>query len=346
MVDPSGTHDTSRPTATMDTTSSSDALRAPPPDPVAAAPAAPAHHRSAAAVRRARLRRWTPYLFVAPFFVLFAVFGLFPLLFSIWLSLHQWDAAAGLSAMHWVGLENYKYAITDPWFTKSLLNTLWFAIASGVPQHLVALPLAFYIHTTLKRSRNAVVGAYFVPYVTSSVAIALIFTTLFSKDFGIVNALLPGEPIDWLGDAAWARVTIAFVVFWRYLGWNVVLYLSALQVISNDLYEAATLDGASRWQQFRHVALPLLRPMMYFAITLTLIGNLQLFEEPFILIAPESGVVPHVMTTAMFMYRMAFSDGDFGTASAVSWLLFFVIAALTWANSRLFGREGASDVAR
>jgi multiple sugar transport system permease protein len=313
---------------------------------IAASEAAPARDRARAAARRRRLRKLAPYAFISPFFILFAVFGLFPLLFSIWLSLHQWDAASGLAAMHWVGLENYKYAITDPWFAKSLLNTLWFAVASGVPQHLVALPLAFFIHRGLKRSRNFVVGAYFVPYVTSSVAIALIFTTLFSKDFGVINALLPGPAIDWLGDAFWAKPAIAFVVFWRYLGWNVVLYLSALQVIPGDLYEAATLDGASRWQQFRHVALPMLKPMMFFAITLTLIGNLQLFEEPFILIPPDSGVATDVMTTAMFMYRMAFSDGDFGTASAVSWLLFFIIAALTYGNGRLFGKEGASDVGR
>ena len=309
---------------------------------------APARERASAsrARWRKRARKLAPYAFISPFFVLFAVFGLFPLLFSIWLSLHQWDAASGLAAMHWVGLENYRYAITDPWFAKSLLNTLWFAVASGVPQHLVALPLAFFIHMSLKRSRNFVVGAYFVPYVTSSVAIALIFTTLFSKDFGVINAIIPGPPIDWLGDSFWARPAIAFVVFWRYLGWNVVLYLSALQVISGDLYEAATLDGASRWQQFRYIALPLLKPMMFFAITLTLIGNLQLFEEPFILIPPDSGVATDVMTTAMFMYRMAFSDGDFGTASAVSWLLFFLIAALTYGNGKLFGKEGASDVER
>jgi multiple sugar transport system permease protein len=287
-----------------------------------------------------------PYLFIAPFFLLFAVFGLFPLLFSLWLSFHQWEAAEGLAAMHWVGLENYKYAITDPWFHRSLFNTLWYAVASGVPQHLVALPLAFFIHTSLRRSRNAVVGAYFVPYVTSSVAIALIFTTLFSRDFGLVNALLPGGPIDWLGNVHYARPAIAFVVFWRYLGWNLVLYLSALQTVDPSLYEAATLDGASRWQQFRHVTLPLLRPMMYLAITLTIIGNLQLFEEPFILVDPESGVVPKVMTTAMFMYRMAFSDGDFGTASAISWLLFFVIAALGWGNAKLFGKTGGGDVTR
>jgi len=295
--------------------------------------------------RQQRLRRWAPYLFISPFFVLFAVFGLFPLLFSIWLSLHSWDAASGLESMRWVGLENYVFAITDPWFHKSLWNTLWYAVVAGVPQHLVAVPLAFFIHSTLKRSRNAVIGAYFVPYITSSVAIALIFSTLLAKDSGVINALI-GSPIDWLGNASFAKPAIAFVVFWRFLGWNLVLYLSALQVIDETLYEAATLDGAGRWQQFRHITLPLLRPMMYFAITLTIIGNLQLFEEPFILVDAESGITPAVMTTAMFMYRVAFSDGDFGTASAISWLLFLVIAALTWGNSRLFGKSGASDVGR
>lgn len=297
-------------------------------------------------------RNVAPYLFIAPFFLLFLIFGVFPLCFSIFLSLHQWDPAAGLSAMRWVGLENYQYAITDPWFQRSLYNTLWFAIVSGVPQHLVALPLAYIINKRLKRSRNLIVGAYFVPYITSSVAIALIFSTLLSKDYGVINALLaeitrmpllgtlvPVEPVDWLNNATYTKPAVAFVVFWRYLGWNLVLYLSALQVIDKDLYEAATLDGVSTWQQFRHITLPLLRPMMFFAVTLTIIGNLQLFEEPFILVDIEKGVAPSVMTTAIFMYRMAFSDGDFGTASAVSWLLFFVIALLTWVNSRLFGRD-------
>ncbi|HEX5687298.1 MAG TPA: sugar ABC transporter permease [Ideonella sp.] len=290
-----------------------------------------------------RMRRWAPYLFIAPFFVLFIVFGVFPLLFSIWLSLHQWDPAAGLAAMRWVGLENFVFAATDPWFHKSLYNTLWFALVSGVPQHFVALPLAYFIHRHLKRSRNAVVAAYFVPYITSSVAIALIFSTLFSKDYGVINAVLGpwmSEPIDWLGDAAYTKPAVAFVVFWRFLGWNLVLYLSALQVIDNELYEAATLDGAGSWQQFRFITLPLLKPMIFFAVTLTIIGNLQLFEEPFILVDPEKGVSQSVMTSAIFMYRMAFSDGDFGTASAVSWLLFLIIAALTWGNSKLFGRTG------
>jgi multiple sugar transport system permease protein len=298
-------------------------------------------------------RTLAPYVFIAPFFVLFAVFGLFPLLFSIYLSLHDWNPAAGLQAMRWVGLDNYTFTLGDPWFRQSLYNTLWFAIVSGLPQHLVAIPLAYVIDRSLKRSRNFVVGAYFVPYITSSVAIALIFATLYSKDYGVINsaigalhrvpglgALLPAGPIDWLGKAAYTKPAVAFVVFWRYLGWNVVLYLSALQVIDRDLYEAATLDGAGEWQKFRHIALPLLKPMTYFAVTLTIIGNLQLFEEPFILVDGESGVAHSVMTTAIFMYRTAFSEGDFGTASAISWLLFLIIVAVSWLNARLFRSAG------
>ncbi len=301
---------------------------------------------------RWRSRDLAPYCFIAPFFILFFVFGLFPLLFSVYLSLHQWDPAAGLSAMRWVGLDNYFYALTDPWFRDSLGNTLWLALASGIPQHLVALPLAYLIHRHLKRSRNLVVGIYFVPYITSSVAIALIFSTLLSRDYGVINVLLgeltrvpllgtlvPSHPIDWLGDSSYTKPAVALVVFWRYLGWNLVLYLSALQAVDKDLHDAATLDGAGTWQQFRYVALPLLRPMIYFAVTLTIIGNLQLFEEPFILVDIDKGVAHSVMTTAIFMYRTAFSDGDFGTASAISWLLFIVIALLTWANARIFGRE-------
>lgn len=288
-----------------------------------------------------RARRWAPYLFLSPFFVLFAVFSAFPLAFSIWISLHEWNPAAGLDAMRWVGLENYVYVLGDPWFHRALWNTLWFALVSGVPQHLVALPLAYFLHRKLRRTRNLAVGAFFLPYITSSVAIALIFATLYSKDYGVINALL-GTRIDWLGDSSWTKPAVALVVFWRYLGWNVVLYLSALQVIDEDLHDAAALDGAGEWQQFRHIVLPMLRPMVFFAVTLTVIGSLQLFEEPFILVDVERGVASSVMTSAIFMYRLAFSDGDFGTASAVSWLLFLLIGALTWGNARLFGDRDAS----
>ncbi|WOB08446.1 sugar ABC transporter permease [Piscinibacter gummiphilus] len=314
-----------------------------------AAPTEPRHKRTNL---RTRLRGWVPYLFISPFFVIFLVFGLFPLLFSVYLSFHRWEPAAGLAAMNWVGFENYVYIVlNDDWFHKSLYNTGWMAIVSGVPQHLVALPLAFFLHMAFKRWRNAVVGAYFLPFITSSVAISLVFSTLFSRDYGVINAsiaalhelpvfswFLPAQNIDW-GQPQYTKWMISFVVFWRYVGWNTVLYLSAMQTIPKDLFEAATMDGATRWQQFRHVVLPLLRPMIFFAVTLTIIGNLQLFEEPFILTGGTGGIDQAGKTAAMHMYATAFVDGDFGTASAVAWLLFMLIAAVTWLNNKLLGQK-------
>lgn len=297
-------------------------------------------------------RKWAPYLFVSPFFILFGVFGLFPLVFSIYLSLHSWDPAAGLAAMEWVGFENYLYALqSDDWLRASLYNTFWMALVSGLPQHLVAMPLAYFLHSAFGRWRNAVVGTYFLPFITSSVAISLVFSTLFSRDFGVVNAvlaslkdmpllgaLMPASNIDW-AQPQYTKWMISFVVFWRYVGWNVVLYLSAIQTIPKDVLEAAVMDGANSWQKFVHVVLPLLKPMAFFAVTLTIIGNLQLFEEPFILTNGTGGIDHAGKTAAMHMYSVAFTDGDFGTASAIAWLLFMLIAAATWFNNRLLGQR-------
>jgi multiple sugar transport system permease protein len=297
-------------------------------------------------------RKWTPYVFVSPFFILFGAFGLFPLVFSIYLSFHTWDPAAGLAAMEWVGFENYLYALqSDDWLRASLYNTFWLALVSGLPQHLVAMPLAYFLHSAFGRWRNAVVGTYFLPFITSSVAISLVFSTLFSKDFGVVNAtlaslkdapllgaLMPASNIDW-AQPQYTKWMISFVVFWRYVGWNVVLYLSAIQTIPKDVLEAAVMDGATSWQKFVHVVLPLLKPMAFFAVTLTIIGNLQLFEEPFILTSGTGGIDQAGKTAAMHMYSVAFTDGDFGTASAIAWLLFMLIAVATWLNNRLLGQR-------
>ena len=288
--------------------------------------------------------RWAPYAFISPFLVLFAVFGVFPLLFSLHLAFQSWEPTSGLDSMSFVGLENFAFALQDEWFWKSLKNTLWLAVVSGAPQHLVAIPLAVFIHHSFKLLRDGVVGAYFLPYITSTVAIAIMFSSLLSKDFGLINAMLHAvygaEHVDWLGRAENIKPAIAFVVFWRYLGFNVVLYLAALQTIPKDLYEAATMDGAGRWQQFWCITLPNLKPMIFFGVTLSVIGGLQLFEEPFILTGGRGGVDQSGMTSAVYLYRMAFDFNDFGGASAMSWLLFAVVAVLTWLTNRAFRPRG------
>lgn len=316
------------------------------------------------AARRRRLfsdpQKVAPYFFLAPFFLLFATFIAFPLLFSLFLSFQNWDATSGLAGMKWVGLSNFAFTLTDHWFWKSLYNTAFMAITSGLPQHLIALPLAFFLQTCFRRWRNLVVGLYFLPFITSSVAIALIFSSLYSTDFGMINlaiaeiAKLPGlhwiQPdhhIDWLYNAATVKPSVSIVIFWRYVGWNTVLYLSALQTIPVELYEAAKIDGANGWQQFRLVILPLLKPMIFLAVTLSIIGGLQLFEEPFILLPNDGmGTGQSGLTTAVYMYRTAFHDGDFGTASSIAWLLFVAISGLMWLNSRIFNRGGMKEAGK
>lgn len=322
--------------------------------------------------RRWLSRRWAPYVFVSPFFILFAVFGLYPLLFSGVVSLFRWDAAAGLAAMEWEGLGNYAYvlqlgdldltqvftaafwqdlATRDFW--RALWNTVWIGLVAGLPQHLIAIPLAVFIHTRVGRLRNPLLAVYFLPFITNIVAIALVFEALFSPNFGMINAVLttlgnwqlggvaplsgifPTEPVDWNSPDKVPWV-VAFVVWWRYVGWNVVLYLAALQTLPRDIFEAARVDGVSAWQQFRHLTLPLLRPMMFFAVTLTLIGSLQLFEEPYVLTRTTGGTGQVAETSAMYLLKTAMTDGDFGTASAIAWLLFALVALLTWVNHRVF----------
>jgi len=286
------------------------------------------------------LNQLTPYLFISPFLVLFAIFGLFPLLFSLYLAFQTWEPTSGLAAMQFVGLDNFSFALGDQWFWKSLANTGWLALASGLPQHLVAIPLAVFINRYLQRGGNWVIGIYFLPYITSTVAIAIMFSSLFSTDYGLINLglkqLFNMQAIDWMGGAANIKPAIAFIVFWRYVGFNAVLYLAALQNIPADLYEAATLDGATAWQQFWHITLPNLKPMIYFGVTLSVIGGLQLFEEPFVLTGGRGGSDQAGMTTAIYLYRTAFDFNDFGAASAMSWLLFLVVVALTWVTNRAF----------
>jgi multiple sugar transport system permease protein len=293
--------------------------------------------------------RWAPYVFLSPFILLFVVFTLFPLLFSLYLAFQSWEPSSGLSAMKYVGFDNFAFALEDEWFWKSLKNTSWLALASGIPQHLIAIPLAVFIHGSFKRLRDGVIGAYFLPYITSTVAIAIMFSALFSTDFGLINlalgglsklplfsSILPSTAVDWLGQPENLRPAIATIVFWRYLGFNVVLYLAALQTIPRDLYEAATMDGAGRLRQFFNITLPSLRPMIYFGVTLSVIGGLQLFEEPFILTGGRGGTDQAGMTTAIYLYRMAFDFNDFGAASAMSWILFLIVALLTWLTNRAF----------
>jgi len=280
-------------------------------------------------------------LFIAPFFILFAIFGLFPYLYAFLLSFQEWD---GISPSRWVGLENYSTLMSDAVWWKALYNSVWLLVVTSI-NLVIAFALAFILNSGLVRFKDIYRTAFFMPIVASSVAIALVFTTLFGLNYGLVNyvlGLVGLGPIDWLQDARWAKPAVALVVIWRYFGWNTVIYLAGLQSISTDLYEAARVDGA-RWRDiFFHITLPLMRPTITFTVILSIIGALQLFEEPLMLFGGTASTSPggtdrSALTVLVYLYSTAFQYVEFGYAAAMSVALFLVIVVFSFLYYRFLG---------
>ncbi len=309
---------------------------------------------------RLNLKALTPYGFLLPFLIIFSVFGVFPLLFSVYLSFHQWNPVEGLSAMQYVGVDNYEIALTDPWLWRALKNTLWLAVTSGMAQHLVAIPVAYILVSMTDRLRHWLTSAYFLPFITSTVAASLIFFNMYSPNSGIINQALTAladsslfgwafgwlqeyQPIRWLDDATMVKPSIAIMVFWKYTGFNIVLYTTGLMTIPKEILEAARMDGANALRRFWHISLPMIRPFVFFAVTMTIIGNLQLFEEPFVLTRGTGGTGQSGLTISMYLYKVGWEWLEMGTASAISWLLFALIAACTTVQFFFFGKKGLGE---
>ncbi|MEP5153741.1 sugar ABC transporter permease [Planktotalea sp.] len=316
-------------------------------------------HSPASRRRRQWIKKLTPWLFISPYLILFVVFTAFPLGWSVYLSFQEWNPVAGLSSMEYVGLKNYELAVTDPWFWKSLYNTVWLAIVSGVPQHLIAIPVAYLLVIGLKSgARHFYTATFFVPYITSTVAVSLIFYTIYSGNTGILNQVLvwfanlpvinyffgwinDAMPIRWLSSTDLIKPSIAFVVIWKYTGFNLVIYSAGFLTVSKDMYDAAKVDGCTPWQQFWHIALPMIRPFAFFAVTMSIIGNLQLFEEPFVLTAGQSGGVGQSgLTASYYLYLVGWEWLEMGAAAAISWVLFIFIAIVTSVHFYFNGRKG------
>ncbi len=309
---------------------------------------------------RQLLNKFTPYGFLSPYLIIYGVFGIFPVLFMVYLSFHLWNPVEGLGSMEFVGIDNYVLSLTDKTLWQTLWNTLVMAALSGVPQHLVALPLAYALVMMGNRARNWLTTAYFLPYITSTVAVSMIFYVMLSKDSGIVNAVLAyladanwsqwlfgglkeALPLGWVQENSLIRYSVSFVVWWKYVGFNTVIYTAGLATISQDLYEAATIDGANSWQKFRRVSLPLLRPFIFFGVTLTIIGNMNLFDEPFVLTVGGQFAQEAGKTISNYLYQIAWQWLDMGSAAAVSWILFVVIGIFTSIYFWLFGRQGLGE---
>ncbi|MEV4416112.1 sugar ABC transporter permease [Catellatospora sp. NPDC049609] len=282
--------------------------------------------------------RLSPYLYISPFFVLFAVFGLFPLGYTAWVSLHDWSL---LSDEHtFVALANYRELLADPYFWNALRNTVSILLLSTVPQLIFALILAHLVNRPLRAKTLWRLGML-LPNVTSVVAVVVIFSQLFGRDFGLINWVLESfglGRIDWQAGVASSHVAIAAMITWRWTGYNALIFLAAMQAVPKELYESATLDGATAGQQLRKITIPSIRPTLIFVVIVSTIYGLQVFAEPQLFAGGgPNGIMGgpdrQFQTLTLYMYEHGFNRGfEFGYASATAWVMFGLIVLAAGAN--------------
>ncbi|MDT0396780.1 MULTISPECIES: carbohydrate ABC transporter permease [Streptomyces] len=315
--------------------------------PGGSAPDKEAKRRAKLSRRWQRDARWSPYAFVTPFFLLFAAFGLFPLLWTGWASLHQVELTAPTD-MEWVGLRNYTRIFDDDFFWNAAKNTLTIGIISTVPQLMMAMGIAHILNYKLRASTFWRV-AMLAPYATSIAAATLVFVLLFGRDYGMINWVLDIfgiDPIGWQDDKWPGQFAVSSIIIWRWTGYNALIYLAAMQAIPQDLYESAALDGASRWRQFLHVTLPSLRPTILFTVVVSTIGASQVFGEP-LLFDPNkgaSGGAEHqFQTLGLYLYEQGWVNQHLGRASAIAWTMFAILIVIGIINHVISRRLRASS---
>ncbi len=288
--------------------------------------------------RRDRLGRFeykaSPYLYIAPFFLVFAITGLFPLLYTAWVSFHQWHLIGGDQGF--IGLQNYVDVLQQPTFWVALRNTFSIFLLSSVPQIILAVLIAYMLDANL-RARTFWRMGVLLPYVVAPVAVSLIFSKMFADQSGMINTILGGigiAPIGWHSSAFWSHIAIATMVNFRWTGYNSLILLAAMQAIPADLYEAATVDGAGRARQFFSITIPQLRSTIIFVVLTSTIGGLQIFDEPRMFdVMGNGGSDRQWMTLTMYLYQLGWGpQKSFGRASAVAWILFLIIIVFALLN--------------
>jgi cellobiose transport system permease protein len=299
-------------------------------------------------VWRQRLGRWdvkaSPYVYIAPFFIVFAVFGIFPILYTAVISLMDWDTIRNSGTF--IGLENFEYVLTDRKFWLALRNTFSIFLISSIPQLLMATFIAAMLDHHL-RARTFWRMGVLIPYVVMPVAVGIIFSKLFADESGLVNhwlGLIGIDPVGWHKQVLASHMAIATMVNFRWTGYNALILLAAMQAIPRDLYEAAAIDGANAVRRFISVTIPQIRPTMIFVILTSTIGGLQIFDEPRMFDNTGTGGADQQwLTITMYMYNIGWGELNFGRASAVSWLLFLIIVVFSLINLFITRRFIKSD---
>lgn len=283
------------------------------------------------------------YAYVAPFFLLFGCFSLYPFLYTAWVSLHD-TSLSNIDGANWVGLENYAKLLQSEFFWNAAKNTLTIGILSTVPQLCMALGLAHLLNYRL-RGRTFFRVAVLMPYATSIAAATLVFSQLYGRDYGLINTGLEAVGlgrVDWEGGTWTSQLAISSIVTWRWTGYNALIFLAGMQAIDYDLYEAAALDGAGRWRQFIHITIPSLRPTISFVVIVSTIGAVQLFGEPLLFAGngnTNGGASRQYQTLGLLMYNQGWTNFHLGQAAATAWAMFAIILAVVGASALFAARR-------
>jgi cellobiose transport system permease protein len=282
------------------------------------------------------------YVYVLPFFLVFAAFSIYPWVATAWVSLHD-TRLTTYNQSNWVGLENHRNLFSNHFFWNAFRNTLTIGVISTVPQLCMALGIAHLLNYRM-RGRTFFRVAILMPYATSLAAATVIFAELFDPKLGLINWSLHTlhlPAVDWQGSKWPSQIAVSTIVTWRWTGYNALIYLAGMQAINADLYEAAAMDGAGRWAQFRHVTLPGLRPTILFTIVVSTIGAAQLFGEPLLYHngLPDGGTQGQYQTLGLLMYQQGWTNDRLGLASATAWTMFLIIVVAVSANLVLARRR-------
>jgi len=276
------------------------------------------------------------YWFVLPYVIFFLAFVAYPLCFSLILVFHRWNI---VTPMEWIGLKNFGRLMHDPLFFKALANTLTFLLIHIPLQIVVALACAMMLNRNI-RMRCFFRSVYFLPVVVSGVAVTILWQQLYAYDYGVLNTLLRSlgmQPVPWLIDASWAMPSIAIMATWKNVGIYIVLFLAGLQNIPGELYEAASLDGASAAKRFWHITLPMLNPTIVVIVVLSTIGGFSLFIEPYVLTG--GGPMQSTLSGMLYIYNQAFTFGHMGYAATLGFVFALIILLVVLLQRRVVETE-------
>lgn len=282
------------------------------------------------------------YLFIAPFFAAFLVFGLYPVLYTIYLSFQKWD---GLSAVTSIGWKNFSRLLTDKVFYLSLWNSFRIWIVNFLPQMLTALILSAIFTFNKIKGMGFFRAAFYLPNLITAASVGLLFNLLFNGDKSVVNYILvalgvPGAPFQFFNSEGFTSGLVSYIQWWMWFGYTTVIVMAGITTVDTNVYDAALVDGATKTQTYFHITLPLIKPTLVYLTITSLIGGMQLFDVPATLSNGNGDPRKAVLTTSMYLYNQGFKNHNYGYASAISVGLFLVIGVLSFFSFSAMQKKG------